>query len=516
MAEKGFRKFIITFTVITASLLELIDTTIVNVALPDIMGNLGATLSQVSWVVTGYVVANVIVVPMTGWFSGRFGRKHYFAGSILLFVIASAMCGQATGIWELVIFRIIQGIGGGALLATSQSILVETYPPEELGLANALFGFGAVVGPTIGPTIGGWLTDNYSWPWVFYVNIPVGILAFFLTMVYIDNPEFEHKTKKVDWWGIALLIAGIGALQVLLERGEADDWFAANYIIVLMVVAVIGMVGFVARELTTENPIVDLRVLKNRNVALGSFFVFILGFGLYSSVFIFPVFTQNLLSFTALDTGLLFLPGGIATMIMMPIIGISLKKRVPPQYIAVFGMLLFFAFSLMLSRQTLASGEQDFFWPLIIRGVGMACLFVPLTTIALSGLKGKDIAQGAGLTNMIRQLGGSFGVALIATFIDRRNSFHRSNLVQHVSEYEPVVRQHINQLTHAFTASGSSPMQAQAQAYKALDFTIMKQTYLMSYTDAFWIVGIFFVICIPLLFFTNTSKARGDAPVSRH
>lgn len=510
MAETGFRKFIITFTVITASLLELIDTTIVNVALPDIMGNLGATLSQVSWVVTGYVVANVIVVPMTGWFSARFGRKHYFAGSILIFVAASALCGQATGIWELVIFRAIQGIGGGALLATSQSILVETYPPEELGLANALFGLGAVVGPTIGPTLGGWLTDHFSWPWVFYVNVPVGLLAFFLTMIYIDNPGYEHKTRKVDWWGIGLLITGVGALQVVLERGESEDWFATNYIVVLTIVAVLGLVGFVWRELTAEHPIVDLKVLKNRNLALGSLFVFILGFGLYGSVFVFPVFTQNLLGMSALDTGLILLPGGIATMLMMPVIGISLKREVPPRYIAMAGMVIFFIFSVMLSHETLASGMNDFFWPLILRGIGLGCLFVPLTTIALSGLKGKDIAQGAGLTNMIRQLGGSFGVALIATFIDRRNAYHRSVLVEHISKYDTAARQHIQQLTNFFTTSGSSAMEAKAQAYKAIDFTVMKQMYLMSYTDVFYIVGVFFLLCIPLLFLTNKNKSTGS------
>jgi len=507
MAETGFRKFIITFTVITASLLELIDTTIVNVALPDIMGNLGATLAEVSWVVTGYVVANVIVVPMTGWFSARFGRKHYFAASILIFVGASALCGQATGIWELVIFRAIQGVGGGALLATSQAILVETYPPEELGLANALFGLGAVVGPTIGPTLGGWLTDHFSWPWVFYVNVPVGLLAFFLTMIYIDNPDYEHKVKKVDWWGIGLLITGVGALQVVLERGEAEDWFSTNYIIVLTFVAILGLIGFVWRELTTENPIVDLKVLKNRNLALGSFFIFILGLGLYGSVFVFPVFTQNLLGLSALDTGLILLPGGIATMFMMPIIGFSLKKDVPPQYIAMAGMIIFFIFSVMLSHETLASGMHDFFWPLILRGIGLGCLFVPLTTIALSGLRGKDIAQGSGLTNMIRQLGGSFGVALIATFIDRRNAYHRSVLVEHISKYETVARQHIQQFTHFFMASGSSAMEAQSKAYKALDLTVMKQMYLMSYTDAFYIVGVFFLLCIPLLFLTKHNKS---------
>src|SRR5436309_2515282 len=332
MAQQGANKWIITITVILASVIELIDTSIVNVALPQMMGNLGATLDQIAWVVTGYVVANVIVIPMTGWFASVFGRRNYFTGSLILFTIASFFCGHATNLWELVIFRFIQGAGGGAMLSTSQSILVETFPPEELGMANGLFGLGVVVGPTVGPTLGGWITDSYSW-----------------------------------------------------------------------------------RELTTEHPIVDLRVLKDRSLAVGTFFTFIMGFGLYASVFIFPVFAQNLLGFTAMQTGLILLPGSLATAVMMPVVGRLLQKGVPPQLMNALGFISFFFFTWMLSHSTLASDRQDFFWPLILRGVGLGFLFVPLTTMALSGLRGKDIPQGAGLTNMMRQLGGSFGVALVAT-----------------------------------------------------------------------------------------------------
>jgi DHA2 family multidrug resistance protein len=512
MSETGARKWIITITVIMASLIELIDTSIVNVALPQMMGNLGATLDEVAWVVTAYVVANVIVIPMTGWFASKFGRRNYFAGSIILFTVASFFCGHATNIWELVIFRFIQGAGGGALLSTSQSILVETFPPEELGLANGLFGLGVVVGPTIGPTLGGWITDNYSWPWIFYVNIPIGIVAAFLTFSYIRDSQHAREVGSVDWLGIALLVVGIGSLQVVLERGESEDWFSKTYILVLAIVAVLGVVAFIWRELTAEHPVVDLRVFRDRSLAVGTVFTFILGFGLYSSVFIFPVFVQNLLGFTAMQTGLILLPGGLATAFMMPIVGKLLQRRViPPQVMNAVGFLSFFMFTHLLSKSTLASGRANFFWPLIFRGVGLGFLFVPLTTLALSGLRGKDIAQGAGMTNMMRQLGGSFGIALVATYIQKRTWAHRTTLLTHVSMYDPTLREQWNAIVAGLVAKGSTFVQAQQQAYAAIEGLVRRQTYLLTYMDAFRITGIFFLCCIPLLIFFR--KGKGGAPV---
>ncbi len=511
MAETGARKWIIVITAILASLIELIDTSIVNVALPQMMGNLSATLDEVAWVVTAYVVANVIVVPMTGFFSRLFGRRNYFAGSIILFTAASFFCGHATNIWELVFFRFVQGIGGGALFSTSQSILVETFPPEELGLATGLFGLGVVMGPTIGPTLGGWITDNYSWPWIFYVNIPIGIIATMLALAYIRGDKEKDRSVSIDWAGILLLVVGIGSLQVVLERGERDDWFSATYIVLLTGVAAAGILAFLWRELTAEHPVVDLRVLKDRSLAVGTLFTFILGFGLYSSLFIFPVFAQNLLGFTAMQTGLILLPGGIATAIMMPIVGKLLQRRVPPQLMNAIGFVSFFLFTYMLSHSTLASGRANFFWPLIFRGVGLGLLFVPLTTLALSNLKGRDIAQGTGLTNMMRQLGGSFGVALIATYIQKRSWSHRQSLLAHVSVYDLPVQERLNAIVQGLMAKGSTLLEAQRQAYAALEGLVARQTFLLTYMDAFRIVGIFFLACIPLLLLFK--KVRG-APVT--
>lgn len=519
MAESGFRKLIITITAISCSLLELIDTSIVNVALPHIMGNIGATLSEVSWVVTGYVVANVLFIPLTDWLSSHFGRKRYFTGSILLFVAASALCGQSTTLWEIVTFRIMQGIGGAALLTISRVILIEAYPEEELGLANALFGLGAVVGPTIGPTLGGWLTTHYSWPWIFYINVPVGIVAFILATIFVSDADYEDKVQKVDWWGIGLLLVGVGSLQFVLERGEDNDWFASNMILILTVIAAIGVVAFIIRELYAEHPVVDLRVLKNRPLAIGAFFMFILGFGLYGSIFAFPVFTQRLLGYSALDTGLILLPGGLMTAFMMPIVGNLLRRGVAPQLLAAIGFVVFFIFSLMLSRETMASGESDFFWPLIIRGVGLGCLFVPLSTIAFTGIKGKALSMGSALLNMTRQLGGSFGVAIIATFIERRQAFHRSVLTDHVSMYDTQTQHQLAQYVHGFQGAGASHSVAQNQAYAAINGLIQQQSALMSYNDTFYIVGFFFLICLPLLLFTfvknkdkNAEKQQESTP----
>src|SRR6195952_1048901 len=469
MAETGFEKWIITITVIVASLLELIDTTIVNVSLPVIQGNLGATLEDVAWVVTGYAVANVIVLPMSGWLGSRFGRKQYFITSIIVFTIASFLCGNATSLDELVIFRILQGLAGGVLISTSKAILVETWPREQIGTATALFGLGAVVGPTVGPTIGGYITDHATWRWIFYVNIPVGAVAAFCAYTFIRETPKEGKGKPIDWWGIALLAVAVGSLQTILEKGESEDWFAKTYILVLTVTAVLGVILFIWRELSVDYPIVNFGIMRHRSFAVGMFTSFILGFGLYGSVFVFPVFCQNLLGFTAQQTGELLFPGGLCTIIMMPFIGKMLNKGIPAQFMATAGMFLFFVFTWMLSKSTLNSGTGDFFWPLVIRGVGMALLFVPLTTLAVQDLTGPEIGQGSGLNNMMRQLGGSFGIAVLTTIIHTRQGVHRSNLLTNINPYNNAFTERFNGLVQSFEAKGKSLSDATHMAYQAIE-----------------------------------------------
>jgi len=511
MAEKGAVKFIITLTVILGSLLELVDTTVVNVALPNIMGNLGATLEDVAWVITAYSLANVIIIPMTPWLSAKFGRRNYYLFSILLFTVASFFCGNAHSIWELVAFRFIQGVGGGGLLSTSQSILFETYTKEERGMATAIFGIGVVVGPTFGPTIGGYITDHFNWPWVFYINLPLGTIAAILTANFIKESKYHQKVGSNDWLGIFLLILGIGTLQTVLERGQTEDWFSTTYITVFAIIAVISLTIFIWWELNTEHPVVNLSLMKNRSLAFGMFLTFVLGFGLFGSVFIFPVFCQQLLGFTAQQTGMLLIPGGLTTVAMMPFVGMALRKGFPPKVLAATGFAITALYCWVSSKFNLSDGTHDFYLPLIIRGVGLSMLFVPITMVALGDLSPKDISQGTGLNNMMRQLGGSFGIALINTFIDHRSAYHRSILLQNINQYNNAFINSYNQYTGALVAKTGNLLTAQMQAYKAIDFAVYKQTTLLSYMDVYLFIAAFMLVCVPMLFFTRQKKTPDAA-----
>jgi DHA2 family multidrug resistance protein len=515
MVATGFQKWIITLTVIMASLLELIDTTVVNVSLPQIMGNLGATLEDVGWVITAYSIANVVILPMSGWLSARFGRKNYFTFSIILFTVASFFCGNANNIWELVAFRFIQGIGGGALLGTGQAILLETWPKDQHGMATAIFGLGVVVGPTIGPTLGGYITDHFSWPWIFYVNLPLGIIAMLLALQYIKDSALQFKSTTVDWLGIILLTIGVGSLQIVLERGESEDWFETTYILTLTFISIVSCFIFIWHELRTASPIVNLRILKNRSLGLGMLTTFVLGFGLFGSVFIFPIFCQNLLGFSAQQTGMLLIPGGLATILMMPFVGKMLQKKFPPQIMASMGFLMFFFFTYLLSKSTLSSGESDFYLPLIMRGVGLSLLFVPLTTLALGSLEPKDLAQGTGLNNMMRQLGGSFGIAIITTLLHLRQGFHRNTMLSQFDLYNPAFQERMTMLLNNFRSKGYADADAQQLAYKAMEGSILKQTFLLSYIDAFWFVGIFLLLSIPIIWLQKV-KRGAPIPVDAH
>ncbi len=409
----------IAFAVVLASVLELVDTSIVNVAIPHMMGNLGATLEEIAWVSTGYIVANVIILPLTGWLSNRFGRRNYYTGSVILFTTASFFCGNAHSLEALVFWRVVQGIGGGALISTAQAILFDVFPREEHGTAMAIFGMGVMVGPTLGPTLGGWLTDNYSWPWIFFINVPLGIMAAWMTWQYVPEPEHEpEEIPRVDWLGLALLIIGIGSLQILLERGESQGWFESREIVAETVLAVSAIVLFIWHELRTRWPVVDLRILKNRQLTAGVVYGLALGFALYASVFALPVFLQTLLGYTAWDTGLVILPGAIASAVTMAVMG-RLGTRVDARLSMLAGAGLFFWAMWLHSHFTLDIGLHDLFWPMVLRGAGLGLIFVPLTQVAVADLPSQRMAQGTGLFNLSRQLGGSFGIAVTATLITR-------------------------------------------------------------------------------------------------
>jgi DHA2 family multidrug resistance protein len=501
--EYGFRRVIITITVIVAALLELVDTTVVNVAIPDIRGAFGAELSTIGWLIAGYTMANAIVVPITGWLSSMLGRRRYFIGSILLFTFASFMCGHSGSIHELIFWRLVQGAGGGALMATANAVLVEIYPEDMIGFANAMFGVGVVLGPTVGPIIGGYLASNYSWPWIFYINIPIGILAAILSLIYIKEPPEKLRTGKFDWQGLLFLIIGIGSLQIVLQKGADESWFQTNYIIYLSITAGLGILAFIYWELReAENPVVDLTLLKNREVALGSMFLFVLGIGVYGTVFILPLFEQSLLGFSAYQSGLSFLPGGLVAILLLPGVGLILRKQASLRLVTAVGFALFALSCILFARENLHSGGifyGDFFWPMILNGIAKACLFAPLGTLALSKLKGADIAQGSGFVNMARLLGGSFGLAMVATFVNYRSAFYRNHLSADISTYNHVTQIRLHHLTHFFMVKGAGMVKATHQAYASLEGTLVRNVLQLSYSDVFFYIAIFFLCCIPFL-----------------
>ncbi len=510
LVEYGFRRVIITVTAVMCALLEIVDTTIVNVALHDMQGNLGATTSEVGWVITAYAIGNVIIVPMTSWLTQQFGRRNYFAASIILFTICSFLCGNANGIWELVLFRFMQGLGGGALLVTSQTLITESYPAEKRGMAQAIYGMGVIVGPTLGPPLGGFIVDNYTWPYIFYINIPLGIIATLLTLQFVRSPKYGEKlsSSQVDWLGIALLAITVGSLQYVLEKGQEDDWFNDSIITTLVVTTIMGAFFFIWRELRTKNPIVELRVLKNSNLRTGTILSFILGFGLYGITFVIPLYTQATLGWTAAQAGMLMIPSSLVTACMMPVIGQLLQRGVKQKYLVALGMSIFVMFCLWGHSIITPDTDKDaFFWPLIVRGLGMGMLFVPITTLALSTLKGKQIGQGASFTGMMRQLGGSFGVAIITTLMARQTMEHRNVLVSKLSVDDPAVMQHIQGIQHGFIGKGLNPHTALNSAYQAMDYTVTKQAMVLTYMDVFLFISILFAICIPFILMLRTKKA---------
>lgn len=513
LVEYGFRRVIITVTAIICALLEIIDTTIVNVALNDMRGSLGATLTDIAWVITAYAIANVIIIPMTSWLSKQFGRRNYFAASIIIFTIASFLCGNATNIWELVVFRFIQGMGGGALLVTAQTIITESFPVAKRGMAQAIYGMGVIVGPTLGPPLGGYLVDNFSWPYIFYINIPLGIIATFLTLMYVRSPKYGDKLKvnQVDWWGIILLASFIGSLQFVLEHGQQDDWFQDTTIIILSLVSLFGLILFIWRELVYEHPIVNLRVLKDNNLRVGTILTFILGFGLFGSTFIIPIYTQSILGWTATDAGLLLIPSSITTGLMMPIIGKLIEKGISQKYLAAIGFTVFFIYSYwMYTLMTPDTGSEHMFWPLVARGVGLGLLFVPITTLSLSSLKGKDIGEGAAFTGMMRQLGGSFGIAIITTMVSRLSQQHRMDLIPNISAIDFKVQERIHGLQQSFIGKGFSPNEALQKAYKLLDSSVTIQSTVLSYMDIFLYLGILFLICVPFVLMIKKGAGKTD------
>ena len=510
-------RWIILVGLVTASILEVLDTTIVNVALPQMAGNLGATAQEIGWVSTGYILSNVIVLPMTAWLASRFGRRRYLAASIILFLIASLFCGTSRTLTELVFWRIVQGSGGAALLSTAQATIREIFPARQQGTVQSIYILGIIVAPTLGPTLGGWITDNYSWPWVFFVNLPIGLISLAIVTSFLGDAKHKVTTTKIDWWGIGLLAVGLGSLQYVLEEGQQNDWFQSSMIVRLCIISVVCLVSFLIWELQPSNkqPVVNLRVMKNRDLTTAMTLFMVMGFGLYGGVFIFPLFVQNILGFTPTETGLVLMPGAIATGIATLLVG-RVTNIVNPRYIIIFGMAMFIYSMWSLGHLTTTSGEEDTRLALIFRGFGLGCLFTPINLAAFASLKGVEIAQGSSLLNLMRQLGGSFGIAYLGTHLDQMDSFHSNVLNANLNVANPAFNQQMLVYQAALHNRGYDLAAAHQGALKIMGYASFTQAQMMSYNDAFLLIGISMAIVSPLAFLLRGAPGKPPAAAMEH
>ena len=518
----GAERWLILLGLITAAIMEVLDTTIVNVALPQMAGNLGATQQEISWVSTGYILSNVVVLPMTAFFTERFGRRRYLTASIILFAVASFLCGTSHSLVELVVWRIVQGAGGAALLSTAQATIRQIFPREQQGMVQAIFLLGIIVAPTLGPTLGGWITDNYTWNWCFFINVPIAIASTFLVTAFLKDPPGQHRrTGRVDWPGITLLTVGLGALQYVLEEGNQDDWFNDAMILRLSILAGVCLVAMVWWELSSRNkhPIVNFRVLKNRELAASIFLFVALGFGLYGGVFIFPLFTQSLLRFTPTETGLALMPGGLATAATALICGRLLsgaRPLVDPRILIAIGVAIFVAAMWDLGHLTTNAGEPDVRIALIVRGAGLGFLFTPINNVAYASLTPSEAQQAAGLINLARQLGGSFGIAILATYVTVHTQIHRVDLVANIYPGRQLVDERIRVLTANLVAHGYGPDAAHRGALALLDQQLMRQASMLSYNDAWMLLLITFLVVSPAILLLRKPRSSSGAPMDAH
>ena len=503
---QGAARLILVLTAITCALLELIDATVVNVSLREISGSIGATTTEIAWVVTAYGISNVIIIPLTGMLSNYFGRKAYFTTSVIIFTFSSLMCGMSTSLWTLVFWRFIQGLGGGGLLSNAQTIIMGAFPPEKIGVANAIFGMGIIMGPTFGPTIGGLITDNFSWHWIFFVNVPIGIIAAFLSYSFVTNDPSAVKPKRIDYWGIVFLIIGVGSLQFVLEEGNSKDWFDSSEIMFFTFLAILGFVLLVKRSLSIDYAAVNLRLYKNYNLVLGSILNFLLGLILFGSVFIFPLFVQISLGWTATQTGIFMIPGALFSAFTMPMVGKMLGNGVNPKAIIWTGAGLTVVFLMMLSFSSPTSSQGNFYLPFVLRGIGMACMMSPIITLSVAGLNPRDIGQAVGLSNAVRQLGGAVGIALINLFLTQKNAQVRGSMLGYVTDYSQQTAERIAMMKQNFLARGYSMDQAEALANQSLEGMLFKQQALVSYDHGFFMVGLMVLIIFPVVYLIRYKK----------
>ena len=515
-------RWLILLGLITAAIMEVLDTTIVNVALPQMAGNLGATQEEIGWVATGYILSNVIFLPMTAFFAARFGRQRYLTVSIAVFVIASFFCGTSSSLIELVIWRVVQGAGGAALLSTAQATLRQIFTREEQAVVQSVFMLGIIVAPTLGPALGGWITDNYTWNWCFFINVPIGIASAFLISTFLhDSPDLKAKRGTVDWTGIGLLTVGVGSLQYVLEEGNSKDWFSDNTILRLAILAGVCLSAMVWWELSKRNkhPVVDFHVLHNRTLSASIFLFITLGFGLYGGVFLFPMFYQGILHFTPTETGLAMLPGGIATGASALLCGWMLNGKKPlvdPRILIAAGIALFSFSMWRMGHLTTAAGEIDVRNALLIRGFGLGLLFVPINNVAYASLEPSEAQQAAGLISLSRQLGGSFGIALLANYVSKHSDYHRADLVSDLAVGNIAVDARLEMVTKGLIARGMDAYSAHSAALRMLNAQVNQQSSMLSFNDAWVFVLIVFVCVSPAILILKKPKKSAGLPAEAH
>ncbi len=507
-AVPSVNKWLITFAVMLAATMEVMDTSIANVALPHMQGSLSASTGEITWVLTSYLVANAIVIPLGGWFSEIFGRRNFFSACVLIFTAASAACGAAPNLESLVVFRILQGAAGGALIPLSQAIMLETFPSREQGMAMAMWGVGIMFAPVIGPFVGGWITDNYSWRWIFYVNLPIGAITFLLVGLFVHDPAYLRARRgkaASDWWGLAFLVLGIGALQVVLDQGEQKDWFGSDIIFWLAFIALSGVGAFIVRELMIRDPLIDLRLFKSLTYSTGTFLMGVVGFILYGAIVLLPLQAQSMLGYTALEAGKIIAPGGMATLLTMPMAG-ALLGRFDARPLIITGTLLLASALYLLSGQNFNSGYWQLAFPRILMGLAFGFIFVPLSTTTMSGVHPERMNAASGFFNLSRNIGGSVGIALVTTFLSRRSQFHQTMLIEHLSAYSVHTREAIHRVTQLLGARGFDTATASHGALKLLYGEVRRQSLMNAYLDDYALLAVMSLLMIPLILLLRKVK----------
>ncbi len=519
-AEVPVNKWLVTVSVTFGTLMGTIDSSIVNVAIPDIRGSIGVSIEQITWISTGFIIANVLVMPLTAFMGRFFGQKRFYMFCLGLFLVGSALCGMARSLETLVAFRVLQGFGAGALQPTESAILRQTFPPEEQGMAMAMFGMAVMIGPAIGPTLGGYIVDHYSWPWIFYVNIPVGLMGLFMVSRFVPEPEdiraanhamAEKQKKNMDWVGIGLLCVGLAALQYMLEEGQRDDWFNSHVIVGCLIVAIFALAAFAIREMTAPVPAVNLRLFKDPVFLSGTLVAMIMFAMLFSSMFLLPVFMEEMLGFSAFEAGVTVIPRVLVMMVATPFVG-RMYNSVSPRLIIGFGVIMIAIGAYLMSFFTLQTGYAQIITAIMVQGVGFSCLFVPLSTVAFMKVPRTKLTEATGLFGLVRQIGGSVGLAVFATLLTRYADVAQSSLASHVTETRPAVLGYMHNVQRVMRMRGMDPDSAAVAARGALGFTISRQAMVLAFEKVFLLAGIMFLLVLPILLFLKEARSKTPAP----